>query len=406
MASVFCCGFECGVTGTLGQHWNLLGTGAASIVTSTKRSGARSIEFACSASHGTLRRTNTSSVFVVRFYVYFSSLPNSNCAIFYSINGVAYPFLGVMFRSSDNSLYAGSNTAANTYAFGATGVLVTTGRWYKIDCKVDVTNNPWTVDAKVDGAVCGQYTNAVAGSTFTNINLGSEDDTTGTFYIDDFTESNTAGDYPLVGAYIHHFIPTADGTHNVAGTADFRRTLTATDILNSTTDAYQLVDDVPLESGASVDWINMLLPVNATDYVECIFGPASGIPTPTVGPKAIEIIAGIHQAGTGNGNMEIRLNDNGSMGTIYTATAVAGVTSVNYKRAHFVDPPSAATAWHALNDGSNGDFRDLRVRFGSPAALDVNPDQYFDCIMIEAEFAEIKAKIVQLNQAIKRSNVY
>jgi hypothetical protein len=136
------------------------------------------------------------------------------------------------------------------------------------------------------------------------------------------------------------------------------------------------------------EWINMLAPINATDYVECIFGPAPGISTPTTAPRAVEVICGINQAGTGAGNMEIRLNDNGTTDVVYTATGVAGIvvaTGQQFKRKHYAAGP--AGAW-VIGGGGNGDFTDLRIRFGSPAALDVNPDQYFGCAMIEAEFAE------------------
>ena len=250
-----------------------------------------------------------------------------------------------------------------------------------------MTNNPWLIDVTVNGTACGQKSLAVVGASSQTMVLGSGI-ITGTFdaFYDDVLWSQTSGDYPIGDGYVNHFVPTADGTHNVAGTGDFQRTLTGTDILNATTTAFQLVDEIPFEATVT-DWINMLAPVNATDYVECIFGPAPSIPTPVNPPRTVEVICGINQSGTGAGNMEIRLNDNGSMGTVYTATGVAGVavaTGQQFKRAHFADPPSAATAW-ALS--GNGNFNNLRIRFGSPAALDVNPDQYFGCAMIEAEFA-------------------
>src|SRR6185369_9813564 len=103
---------------------------------------------------------------------------------------------------------------------------------------------------------------------------------------------------------------------------------------------------------ASVDWINIVAPPNATDYVECIFGPASGIQIPIAGPRAVEIIAGIHQAGTGTGNMEIRINDNGTTNAMYSATTVAGVTSVAYKRKHYATAINGGGAWLATNSGN------------------------------------------------------
>jgi hypothetical protein len=220
-------------------------------------------------------------------------------------------------------------------------------------------------------------------------------------FFDDLLLGATGPDYPFGSGYTNHFVPTADGSHNVASTNDFERTLTGTDIDNATTTAYQLVDDVPLESGASVDWINMVAPPNATDYVECIFGPAPGIRIPTVPPRHVEVQAGIHQFGTGPGNMEIRIVDNGGANAMYSATAVAGVTTVAYKRVSYPNAVNGGGPW-LIGGGGNGDFLDLRVRFGSPAALDVNPDQYFDCIMIEAEFSEYRpAFFMMFEQRLK-----
>ena len=103
--------------------------------------------------------------------------------------------------------------------------------------------------------------------------------------------------------------------------------------------------------------------------------------------------------------MEIRINDNGTMNTMYTATAVAGVTTMIYKRKHYATALAGCGAW-VVGGGGNGDITDLRVRFGSPAVLDVVPDQYFDSIMIEAEFPEPKQKVVQIKQAVNRASTY
>lgn len=354
--------------------------------TSSPLTGARSILInttAVAQSVSTWPTFAGAGIVVFRFRIRFSTLPNASIALG-TDNSTLHA--GAYFNASDSKIYAGTSASA----LGATGVSVTTDVTYYIDVRVNRTANPWLVDVQVNGTACGQRTTTQAAfTTAQTVRLGdSVNASTYSAVFDDVIVSVTSGDYPIGDGYVNHFVPTSDGTHNIAGTGDFRRTLTATDILNATTTAYQLVDDVPLEEGAGVDWINMLLPVNATDYVECVFGPAPGISTPTVAPRAVEVICGIHHAGTGAGNMEIRLNDNGSMGTVYTATAVAGVTSIAYKRVHFADPPSAASAW-VIGGGGDGDFTNLRVQFGSPAVLDVNPDQYFDCIMIEAEFAPV-----------------
>lgn len=395
MTPVFCCGFECGVSSTAGSHWD--NSTEATFSTSTVRSGARSLRMNLTASSATMGSNYGVPVAfggtagVLRGYIRFTTLPDTNFPLLLLTTGSTHQ-VGLVYQSSDGKLYAGRDNNG-TLTVGASGFTPVTGQWYQVDIRVNVAANPWLVDVQIDGTALGQASIALAASTISIIRCGRNysgvHTTTVDCFIDDILMSSTLADYPLGPGYVNHFVPTADGAHNIAGTADFRRTLTATDILNSTTDAHLLVDEVPLEATVT-DWINMIAPPNATDYVECIFGPAPGIEVPVVGPRTVEVICGINQAGTGAGNMEIRLNDNGSMGTIYTATGVAGVavaTGQQFKRAHFADPPSAASAWNVNNDGGNGDFRDLRIRFGSPAALDVNPDQYFGCAMIEAEFA-------------------
>ena len=315
-------------------------------------------------------------VHVFRFKAKWTTLPNADTAI-----GILGAGPGAWFNPSDNKIYAGTGSGA----YGATGVSVTTGVTYYIDVKIDTSANPWLVDAQVNGSACGQKSLATAANTTAqSLFIGADGNTnTSDAIFDDVAWSNTSADYPLGNGVVHHFICTADGTHNIAGTGDFQRTLTGTDILNASTTAFQLIDDVPLETSVG-DFINMVAPPNATDYVECVFGPASGIPTPTQGPRGVEVVAAIHQAGTGAGNMEIRLNDNGTTNAVYTASGVAGVTTLAYKRKHYATAPTGG-AWTAVPGAGN--FNNLRVRFGSPGSVDANPDQFLDCIMIEAEFS-------------------
>ncbi len=405
---VACCGFECGglTSGLAFQHFDTA-TGAT-ISTAVKRSGDRSLRVNPSAA---LRSAATAAgggpqwfpvgirVVVLRVYMRIDTAPTvSTCVFGCRIGSVQF---GVVYLTSTGKYHAGYTSPATGAGAGLTLAANATS-WYCIDLKLDSSTTTYTIDVSLDGTAQTQQTFAAgAAADITQVFCGNSV-TASTFdlYFDDVLASTTAADYPLGAGYVNTFVPTSDGTHNIAGTGDFQRTLTATDILNATTTAYQLVDDVPLESGASVDWINMLAPVNATDYVECVFGPAPGISTPTTAPRAVEVIAAIHQAATTTGNMEIRLNDNGTMGTVYTATTVAGSTTVVYKRAHFADPPSAASVWTL---SGNGNFNNLKVRFGSPAALDVVPDQYFDCIMIEAEFVPAGAPATSLVLPVKRT---
>lgn len=401
MIPILCCGWECGLiaaTGAnVGQHWTQSGATIPTISTSTVRSGARSMRCQATASTSGANRVYASNaIYVVRVYVRFATLPSADCSIVFG-----NAFGGIRFKQSDSKLYVHDVTTG----FGATGVSVTTGVWYLIDFLANGSAGQFT--GKVDGADLG--TVATFFTAGTACPLGFNGDTcTADMFFDDFVVSHTLADYPIGAGYVNHFVPTADGTHNIAGINDFERTLTGTDILNATTDAFDLVNDVPLLA-TMTEWINMVAPPNATDYVECIFGPAPGISAPTVAPRAVEVICGINQAGTGAGNMEIRLNDNGTEDVIYTATGVAGVTVATgqqFKRKHYAAGP--AGPW-TIGGGGNGDFTDLRIRFGSPAELDVNPDQYFGSAMIEAEFAEVPPaafmpkRAPNIQQAINRS---
>lgn len=385
---LFCCGYECGLIAGVPGHWANWFGNTPQNETTIVRSGTRSAKY--DSANNTMSYHITPAIFggnrhIGRFYVYIPTTDGGGCSIAH-FGDRSLDAAGPCVRHVGEAIFASISDGVETFTNGATGVTVTRNEWHRIDYDFNVnTGGNDTCDVKVNGIACGQAT-ATGTSTGSNVDsIGVTNAVLGRIiYVDDYVCSATAADYPIGSGYVHHFVPTSDGTHNIAGAGDFRRTLTGTDILNTTTTAFQLVDDIPLDVGAGTDWINMVAPPNATDYVECKFGPAPGIPTPGWGPRSVEVIAGIHQAGTGTGNMEIRMNDNGTTDAMYTATAVAGVTTIAYKRKQYATAIAGGGAWGVA--AGNGNFNDLRVRFGSPAAVDANPDQYFDSIMVEAEF--------------------
>jgi len=369
---VLCCGFECGGTGSGGHIWVFTNS---SISTSAPITGDRSLLCAPSAATSFANYNNTlivGGVWVIRFKVRFATLPSANTAIC----RVNQNLVGAYFKQSESKIYAGlSATDA-----GASGVSVTTDVDYYIDISVVTTANPWLTNVSVNGVACGQHSNAVAASTTArSIDLGFTSAVTASAKFDDYIISLTADDFPFGDGYVNHFVPTADGTHNVAGAADFQRTLTGTDITNATTTAFQLVDDVPLDSGTPTDFINLIAPPNATDYVEVIFGPAPGVSTPTVAPRAVDVITVSAAFSTTGNNLRLALNDNGTLDDIRNATV--GSTTCIYNRKHYATGP--AGAW-VIGGGGNGDFTDLRMRCFTS---DPTPDPYFVGAMIEAEFA-------------------
>lgn len=381
---VFCCGFECGAVDT-GAHCTFFGT--ASVDTGTVRSGSRAGRCNPTATTGSFAASNTlsaSNKAVLRIYVWFTTLPNAITPLLTGQNSGAGLRHGAYFNSSDSKIYAGSGTSA----LGASGVSVTTGQWYRIDVKLDASNNPHTIDVQVDGSLCGQATVAAAAANYATAEFKAGfvgTNVTADVFFDDWLISQTTGDYPLGPGFVNHFIPTSDGTHNIAGTGDFQRGNTGTDILNATTTAFQLIDDIPLPSGTvdEADNIRAVAPPNSTDYPECVFGPASGISTPTAGPRAVEVILAYHQIATQTGQMVVELRDNATTNTIFDTGSAAGVTSYRHTHKHYATAPSTGGAWGV--SAGNANFNNLRVRFRAP---DAAPDQCLDAIMIEAEFAE------------------
>jgi hypothetical protein len=399
MTPVFTCGFECGVFGNFTNDGHFRTTTGSTFSTTTVRNGNRSLRILASSSVEDAINDNFGSgnILVARFYIRFAVLPSATTELFKTNSGNG----GVYFKSSDSKIYAGGGVAA----LGASGVGVTTGVWYLIDVKINSSANPHLIDVKVDGVACGQASVASVAGNSTQLQIGNVSTSLVSLdaFYDDLIISLTSADYPIGAGYVNHFVPTADGTHNVAGAADFRRGDTTTDILNSTTTAYQLVDDVPLDDVTpdADNHIRIVAPANVTNYVECVYGPAPGISTPTVAPRAVEVIAEFFAAGTLASDEILKLNDNGTVNDVYNGTGVAGTTTGIYKRKHYALAPTGG-AWTVVSGAGN--FNNIRFRYGY--ATDANPDKSLMCTMIEAEFQEIAVipnKIVNINQAVKRA---
>jgi len=385
MTPVFCCGFECGVTGA---HWTLSAGGGFD--TTTKRSGARSFKLTGGVSSLV---TNTiafsSAIAVLRMYVYFTDASTAVCLVRFK-NGSSGKGGFTIDTGPVIKAVCGPNASS-------TGIPIVSNRWYCIDVKLDISNNPWTCDVKVDGVSATQATNAVAASTYTSMLLADSLDSVSDIYFDDIILSQTTGDYPIGPGYVNHFVPTSDGTHNVAGANDFERSATGTDITNATTTAFQLIDDLPLETGAPTDWINLIAPPNSTDYVEVIFGAASGINTPLVAPRAVEVVNAYTSSATGTNNLRLAVNDNGTLNDAFNANAALTTTNCKYTTKQYASGP--AGAWTVA--AGAGNFNNLRMRcFTSDAA----PDPYWVSAMVEAEFKEILfIKPLNINQSVNRA---
>lgn len=401
MTPTFCCGFECGILGSssVGQHW-VDGNNNLSISTSIVRNGSRSLRVNLSAANSQLTcgYVPSGSVVVGRFYVYFTSLPNVNLNLFRVMNGLT-GLGGVLFNTTGNVIHP-LIVSGNTPA----GVAVTTGRWYRIDFKIDVTNNPRTFDCSVDGVSCGQSSLATAGTTLNQVRLVDTASLaiTTDLYIDDLILSLTTGDYPIGPGKVLPFVPTADGTHTATTTTIVKGTI-ATPVganVAGSTDVFNWVNGVPLLGGQSDNTRLVNQQTNGTTlYAEVIFGTAPNILTPTYPPRSVEVITADRQASTAAGDMTTKLNDNGTESTIIARVGTAGTTTDKYVTKQFATPPTGG-AW-TLASG-NGNFSNIRARFGY--SNDANPDQYWRGVMIEAEFVEWPQKILNINQSMKRAS--
>lgn len=373
--SVFCCGFECGIS--TNAHFSLVNT--ASFSTSTFRSGLRALRSNPIASTGYGQTPTFTGPYVIRCYVYFASLPLVSTE-FISVNK-AGGNAGAYFNSADSSIYAGTSILA----LGASGVAVTTGVWYCIDIKVVTSANPWLIDVRVNNVPCGQRSSAIAAdiaATAILIGVISASITQDVFF-DDFILSLTDGDYPLGPGYILSYIPNEDGDgvsanrHNGLAANEVERTLTGTDIVNTTIDAFELVNDRPLEA-TSTDYINWKTNGTAGDYVELAY-ENSVEPGP---PRSVEAIVGYHDAsGAGNENFSVTLRDSVGATTadiIAAANRNVGAT-MSWGRAHFATIPGG-TAWTLTA------FNALRSRF---LATDASPDTFLDGLMLEAEYQPV-----------------
>ncbi len=366
MTPVFCCGYECGLIGAIDASPHINTGTNTSISTSTVRSGARSLRVNPTAGNGRadfdcrgfLPGTSITTA-VWRYAINVASNPLANIVVGVPIVTSTSVMLGLAFKSSDSKWYCGSQpTTGGAVTFGATGVTMSAG-WHYIDCKVTVGANPWTVDVAVDGVALTQLTIGVAAQAVTILSSGSvATSATYDLYLDDVVLSTTAGDYPIGDGYVNHFVPTADGTHNVAGANDFERSATGTDITNATTTAFQLIDDVPVKSGVVAEYINLIAPPNATDYVEVVYGPASGISTPTVAPRAVEVVCVYASASVGTNNLRLAVNDNGTTNDVFNANGAIGTTAA-YVRKHYATPPAASSTIDSYVEANKDSSHDL-----------------------------------------------
>jgi hypothetical protein len=311
--------------------------------------------------------------------------------------------MGVVFRQVDSKLYIGNVSPRNT------GIPVTTGVWYRIDMRTDYTTLGSTkIDAQIDGVALTQVVFAAATAP-TAVFLGSQAVASADLFFDDFIMSTTTGDYPIGPGHVDQFVPVSDGTHTATTTTIVKGTLaapTAGGNVAGATDVFNWVNAVPILGGATDNTRLVNQQTAGTGlYAEVKFGPAPGVSTPTVGPRAVEVITADQEATTATCDFTAKINDNGTESVIVARGVVAGVASDRFATKQFAVAPTTSGPWNA-NSSGNAAFNNLKARWGY--ASDATPDLYWRGIMVEAEFADIppvgKSQIVR--QAVNRASFY
>ena len=379
MASILNCGLECGLitmASGSGPHVTTQGSTAATISTTTFRSGLRALRTntTLSSCYGAITKGISGTVLVFRAYLYITTAPTVSRVIQAGqiLGDTVY---GLGYNTADSKWYPAYDDNT-TVTFGSTGVTLATSTWHRIDYRLNVAANPHLLDVTVNGTALTQLSRAVAATTISSVRLGSSSALSSfDVYHDDFKVSVTSGDYPLGGGYSLSSIPNADGTLNVAGANDFERTLTGTDITNATTTAYQLVDERPLSDTIS-DFISGIAPSNSTDYVEIAYENS----TESAPPVCVEGIALLHDADTaGACAVTVTLRDTNGGTTANIMTGDIGNANINPYRVHFTTIPGTSNAWTLTA------FNALVTRF---LVSDAAPDPYLDSLMLEAEYAD------------------
>jgi hypothetical protein len=395
MAVIFICGAECGVdgigavAGTGGvNHWNTL-TGTVTVDTGTFRSpGLRSYKVtsaAGAANYWQKTITGSPTRMVLRFYLYFSALPSADCSI---ASGRAaagsWPF--VYYKSSDTKIYA-SIGASGTPTFGATGVAVTTGQWYRIDFLGDVNSGTRTADVRVDGTACGQASSAIAASSFTAFQIGGNVDSTTanhTHFIDDIACSTTLGDYPIGDGVVVGLYPSADGTHSYNATGDFNYENT-TNVATGATDTWSHVNSV-LDTTIG-NFIGVPAASN-TEYLEWQFQDTPSDVNTILG---VEVVMASHAGSTLANKQTLRINDNGTLSDVCTDLDQSN-TTITYHTKQYATAPSTSAAWSkTLVDG-------LRARWNSSyGTVDESPVPFCDGICCEVGYVQSVAAAAVLD---------
>lgn len=267
----------------------------------------------------------------------------SSPAVYYPLTAAAIIVGTLIFQvqsGSSTQYFAGLRSAStNRVVFGRKGASGTAVRMLfagtdrdssvtladnttcRIDFRLDMSANPWTIDWQVNGIAQTQYTNAVAAATANRVLLGWNGSTTGKVHFGDLALSSAVADYPLGTVKCLYYPADADGSHSVSA-GNFREETSGTAISNATTDAYTYVNGTP---GSSAAYLEQYAAAT-TEYVEVTL--ADPLDGSIIG---VEVKSLLWASTAGSSDQTLKLNDGGTLdssfsGNVGSATPV-GVSS-------------------------------------------------------------------------------
>lgn len=379
MAITYVCGFECGVLNTARTHINTI-AGTPAFSTTTVRTGLRSLRLNPSAAAigAGYNGLPGSGVYVLRCYINIASNPTSDAFLCGFTDGGSN-YAGLVFKSLDSKVYAGVSVAG-VVTNGLTGATLAAG-WNLVDVRANVSANPWLIDVQIAAVALGQHSFVAVAATLNILAFGdfSTAESYDAFY-DDVMCANTSGEYPIGGGMVTAHSPNRDGTHTGTG-SNFVRGNAGTSIVAGTTDAFNLIDEVPMSTAIVTSDHIAQLTSSPTQYVEVGFASTTTLNA----PQAISLLLSAHKATTAVGHSRWEWNDGGTTLAIQTAHNTSGSSAVFFTGRASASDAQALTSRPAGGAWTSTVFNALLLRWGY--STDATPDVYWDGAMIEAGFS-------------------
>jgi hypothetical protein len=246
-------GFEHRVVTNTNKLGGPLGTGIVDTITgsaaftsvSTGRTGY-GMQVSPSGVNAIWSRAATDSLLtlnVVSFYIKFTTLPVADTRVFV-FNTATSADARLWFRVSSGTFYINyESTLQNGQDVGSA---LSTGVWYRVDLRNDVSTTTLKLDCQIDGGTNVQVTYSdVSTGDITYWEWGTDGGTqVWTAIIDDVVASDTSADYPIGAHKVLSVVPESDDTTASTYGTNVMEQGTGTD-LSSSNQGWQYLDDWP-----------------------------------------------------------------------------------------------------------------------------------------------------------------